>query len=66
MTEHNCTELAEIMMNDKKEPQYIVCVGPLFEQQTFYGPFENFDEASEWADNNVVEFNWIVTLHPPY
>lgn len=54
------------MVTDKAETQYVVCVGAPFEQQTFYGPFENFDEASEWADNNVVEFNWIVTLHPPY
>lgn len=52
-------------MTDKAEIQYVVCVGAPFEQQTFYGTFENFDEAAEWADNNIQEFNWIVFVNSP-
>lgn len=49
----------------EQNTQYIVCVGPPFENQTFYGPFEDFEEACEWADRATDEHNWIVTLFPP-
>lgn len=43
----------------------IVVVGPPFEQQTVYGPFENADEACRWADDNPKDYTWILTLHSP-
>lgn len=44
--------------------QYVVVVGPPFESQTMYGPFDSFDEAAIWTEKNCsgVEYNWIVTL----
>lgn len=44
--------------------QYIVAVGAPFEQQTFYGPFESFEDASDFADIFDGYF-WIVSLNNP-
>lgn len=43
----------------------MVCVGPPFEQQTFYGPFDIHDEVCEWADKSRNDYTWILTLHDP-
>jgi hypothetical protein len=48
----------------EEEPKYIVCVGPPFEEQTFYGPFDDFEDACIWADQTSDPYNWIVTLYP--
>jgi hypothetical protein len=47
-----------------KTNQYIVSVGSPFEQQSFYGPFSDFETASEFADS-VDEQTWIVSLLNP-
>jgi hypothetical protein len=41
-----------------------VLVGAQFDQQKSYGPFDSFDEASDWADRKG-EPTWIYALHSP-
>lgn len=42
----------------------IVIVGAPFEEQTLYGPFKDFDEASDFADTVKNDYTWIVELVP--
>lgn len=45
--------------------KYVVAVGNAFDGVKLYGPFDNADEASNWADANVVEEWNIVDLTDP-
>ena len=42
-----------------------VIVGAPMEQQAVYGPFEDFEAASDFADTIRNEFTWIITLVKP-
>jgi len=42
-----------------------VIVGAPMEQQTVYGPFEDFEAASDFADTVRNEYAWIITLVKP-
>ena len=42
-----------------------IIVGNPMEQQTVYGPFEDFEAASDFADTIRNEFTWIITLVKP-
>ena len=41
----------------------IVVVGNMSDGFTFHGPFDNFDEAAEWAMDETE--SWVATLYPP-
>lgn len=43
---------------------YIVAVGDPFDAMNFYGPFDSFEDAEEWADS-CGRFNWIIGLESP-
>jgi len=50
----------------KKPASRSICIqGNLAEGFTFYGPFEDFDAASEWSENHTVGQDWIATLWNP-
>lgn len=38
---------------------WILIVGNVFDGHEFYGPFADFEEAAEWADNNI-DSEWLV------
>ena len=44
-----------------------VAVGEIFDGIVFYGPFEDFDTAEQWAYDEVdMSSNWwIIGLNPP-
>ncbi len=41
-----------------------IMVGSPFEEQTLYGPFENFDEVYDFADTVKNAYMWVVELVP--
>lgn len=43
----------------------LVLVGAPMEAQTLYGPFEDHDAASIWADEQEFDYSYILTLHDP-
>jgi hypothetical protein len=46
--------------------KYIVIVGNLFDGFSYYGTFEDFDEASEWGDANAMSSEWLAAyVNPP-
>lgn len=46
---------------------YAVALGEMFDAINFFGPFDDFDSAESWADNNSSSFTnwWIVRLEKP-
>jgi hypothetical protein len=44
--------------------KYAVAVGEMFDAISFYGPFDTFEEAEYWGDNNTNNC-WIVGLENP-
>jgi hypothetical protein len=61
-----CETLLDVQREKEREPQYVVVVGPPFEQQSIYGPFPSFDDADEWTSREAKgEYTWIVTLLRP-
>lgn len=46
--------------------EYAVAIGDAFQGYTMYGPFEDGNEATEWAAINDSGESWtIVELHEP-
>ncbi len=41
-----------------------IMVGSPFEEQTLYGPFNNFDEADDFVSTVRNEYSWVVELVP--
>lgn len=37
---------------------YAVAMGEMFDAIDFFGPFDSFDEAQEWADKNSGMRSW--------
>ena len=48
-------------MRDK----YIVAVGEQFDAINFFGTFDSFEDAEEWADRNANLNWWILGLESP-
>ena len=44
---------------------YAVAVGEMFDGITFYGPFDEFEDAQKWASDNSSLTWWIVELLTP-
>jgi hypothetical protein len=42
-----------------------VIIGAPMEQQIVYGPFKDFEAASDFADTVHNEYTWIITLVKP-
>ncbi len=46
--------------------KYTVVVGNVIDGLSFHGPFDGFDEANNWADDELRNADWVVgKLHPP-
>jgi len=41
---------------------YAVAVGEMFDAINFFGPFDDFDDAADWADRNAQYNWWVVAL----
>lgn len=39
---------------------YVVIIGNLLDGVRHYGPFDDFDVASDWADRNDISSEWWV------
>jgi hypothetical protein len=44
---------------------YAVAVGEMFDAINFFGPFDEFEDAADWADANAQYNWWVVTLEVP-
>jgi len=47
---------------------HIVLIGNISDGYTAVGPFENFDDGADWADQDeeaVIKGSWIISLQPP-
>lgn len=44
--------------------KYVIVIGNPIDGITIYGPFENMEEAHEWAENNSDEW-WCSYLYEP-
>ena len=44
---------------------YVVAVGEWLDGLTFYGPFDEFEDAQTWAENNSNLSWWIIKLETP-
>ena len=44
---------------------YAVAKGEMFDRINFFGPFDDFDTAMEWAENFWDSTTWIVALENP-
>lgn len=40
------------------DEMYAVAMGEMFDAIDFFGPFDSFDEAQEWADKNSGMRSW--------
>lgn len=49
------------------QTKYAVAVGEVFDSITFFGPFDEFEDAEVWADRTSGFRNnwWIVELQDP-
>ena len=45
---------------------YAVAVGEMFDAINFFGPFDDFDDAADWADRNAQYNWWVVALAVSY
>lgn len=45
--------------------QYIIATGNVGDGHAFHGPFEDMDQAQEWADRHVTHEWWAVDLYEP-
>lgn len=47
--------------------QFVIIVGAPMQEQTLVGPFETFDDADEWSQDNLRngEESWIASLKDP-
>lgn len=41
---------------------YAVACGEMFDAINFFGPFEDWDTACEWAEHNAEYNYWVVKL----
>lgn len=44
---------------------YAVAAGEMFDAISFYGPFDYFEDAEKWADDNANLNWWIIGLESP-
>ena len=44
---------------------YAVALGEMFDAINFFGPFDDFEDAELWADNNSSANWWIIRLEKP-
>lgn len=49
----------------KEDRPYIVAVGEMFDAINFFGPFDSFDAAADWADRNASTGWWVLMLEDP-
>lgn len=53
------------MKSQSKNAQYLVAYGNLYEGFTFVGPFDSFDAAIHYAEQNAPSGWAIYALYPP-
>jgi len=44
---------------------YAVAIGEPFDGISFWGPFQEFEEAEHWADRNASLTWWVINLLNP-
>ena len=60
--------VSENATSEREYPEgrpYIVAVGEMFDGINFFGPFDTFDDAADWADRNASTGWWVLSLESP-